>query len=118
MTTWFKKPDRHKVTVMAPGVEGRGEAGGSWPTDRSGEVDFCLAGDRWKSAALDVESDTSSPLQSDHFYLGVHLRLELKAGGGRKEGQATRHDFRASLHEPGGGEDSGRRLGHDERGGN
>ena len=78
MNTWFQTPDNKKVTFMAPGTAKLPKAGESWDPEIFGELDLCLAPDRWSGMVKNVESNTRAGLNSDHFPLEVELELRLK----------------------------------------
>eukprot|EP00969_Alexandrium_andersonii_P102526 4525187-Alexandrium_andersonii.AAC.1 len=69
--TWRRRPLDRMVTYRAPGVEG---PPGPEPNPASfAELDVIITHRRWDSVVEKVNSDTKSPLNSDHFPVLVDL---------------------------------------------
>jgi len=98
MDPWFTKPDKHKVTVVAPGVSALPSGAAAWSAAEFGEVDLCLVAERWTTATLDVESDTAAGLFTDHFPLLVRIRVKLRAEKAQARGPRA-WDFKAASKE-------------------
>ena len=100
MNTWFSKPEAKKVTYMTPGTTKFPAAGEPWDPATFAELDLCLAPTRWSGMVVDVQSNTKTGLNSDHFPLEVELRLKLRAAKSENQQKPiTKYDFRGLAEE-------------------
>jgi len=98
MSTWFRHTDASMVTCMAPGVPKAPAVRDGWNPTKYGQVDFCLASERWKTIVQDVRSNTGAGLPTDHFPVEARVRIRLAArdrGNERPDGW----DFGAATEE-------------------
>ena len=61
--TFFKKPDKHKVTYSSQKPY---EFKPSWIENKHAEIDLFLTKQEWRNTITDVKSRTSTAINSDH----------------------------------------------------
>jgi len=97
MNTWFRKPDSHRVTFVAPGVGTLPPGRSGWDPAEFAVLDLCLVSSRWKGVVRDVRSRPSAGLPSDHFPLEIEVLVKL--GASRATAPIKRWDFRTATEE-------------------
>ena len=73
--TYFDKPPKNKATYRKVGTQ----LGPPWTPDRYEEIDHCIVRNSWNNNIINIQTEPTTNVSTDHFTMIATIRQKLKA---------------------------------------